>query len=109
MTRERRLLEQLVKSWAQDHNVNFGIADYNQTQEAISNTESHFNWVIRNGHASIDLLTLVDRLEVFLENRRNRKRPDGMYCKKCQVFYEYSESNQEDGTMICYSCRNPCG
>jgi translation elongation factor P/translation initiation factor 5A len=33
---------------------------------------------------------------------------DGMACKVCKEFYPYAEGNQEDGTLICYSCRqNP--
>lgn len=35
-------------------------------------------------------------------------RPDGICCKKCHELYMFAESNQEDGTLICYSCRqNP--
>ena len=31
---------------------------------------------------------------------------DGMDCCKCKKFFEFAESNQDDGTMICWSCRN---
>lgn len=31
---------------------------------------------------------------------------DGMFCLKCKQFYQFSEPNQLDGTMICYSCRS---
>jgi hypothetical protein len=32
----------------------------------------------------------------------------GASCKKCQIYSEYAEPNQDDGTLICYSCRaNP--
>lgn len=31
---------------------------------------------------------------------------DGCICIKCKVFVPYAEPNQEDGTMICYSCRS---
>ena len=31
---------------------------------------------------------------------------DGMNCNKCRNFYQYAESNQPDGTLICYSCRS---
>lgn len=35
-------------------------------------------------------------------------RSDGMQCCKCDEFYDKAEPNQEDGTLICYSCRqNP--
>lgn len=30
---------------------------------------------------------------------------DGCRCKKCKEFYPYAESNQDDGTLICYPCR----
>jgi hypothetical protein len=33
---------------------------------------------------------------------------DGMTCHKCQDFFLMAEANQEDGTLICYACRqNP--
>jgi hypothetical protein len=31
---------------------------------------------------------------------------DGLDCKVCKEFYQYAESNQEDGTLICFKCRN---
>ena len=31
---------------------------------------------------------------------------DGMICKECHFFFAYAESNQEDGSLICYSCRH---
>lgn len=35
-------------------------------------------------------------------------RGDGMTCKICKEFFPYSVANQEDGTLICFSCRqNP--
>lgn len=105
-TRERRLLEQLVKSWAQDHTDQYNIADYTATETGMSNTEGHLTWVVREGHANLDLLSLVDRIEVFLINRRQSKQLDGMYCQKCHSFVEFAEPNQDDGSMICYSCRS---
>jgi len=33
---------------------------------------------------------------------------DGLFCAKCREFYMMAEPNQEDGTLICWSCRqNP--
>lgn len=107
MTRERNLIEKLIKSWAQDHSSNFVIADLAPTEAAMEKTSGHLTWIVREGHANLDLLALIDRLEVFLENKR-RRSPDGLSCKKCKIFYQYAESNQSDGSMICYSCRqNP--
>lgn len=30
---------------------------------------------------------------------------DGMSCRHCKEFYPMAEANQEDGTLLCYSCR----
>ena len=106
VTKERRLLEQIIKQWAQDHTTDYTVADYTTTEEAMSKTGGFFTWVIQEGHANIDLLALADRLEIFLENRRNRRQPDGMLCSKCKSFYDFAEPNQSDGSMICYSCRH---
>ncbi len=36
------------------------------------------------------------------------KAANGMCCSKCDEFYHYAESNQKNGKMICWSCRqNP--
>jgi len=35
-------------------------------------------------------------------------KQDGLACKICHDFYPYATINQEDGSMVCYSCRqNP--
>jgi hypothetical protein len=39
------------------------------------------------------------------ETKRVKREPDGCACKKCHEFYQFAEPNQEDGTLICYSCR----
>jgi hypothetical protein len=36
------------------------------------------------------------------------EKMDGISCKICREFFRYAEANQEDGSLICYSCRqNP--
>ena len=109
MTRQRNLIEQLLKSWAADHCDAFTIADYQLTEEAMKTTQGHFSWVVKEGHANIDLLGLADRLEMFLHSQKQRRNPDGMICQKCKNFYQFAEGNQTDGSLICYSCSNPCG
>src|SRR5271163_562599 len=99
-TRERKLIERLIKTWAQDHNTAFTIADLTPTEQGMRNTEGYLTWVVRNEHTSIDLLSLADKIEIFLEMRRKRKHPDGMHCKTCHIFYQFAEANQEDGSMI---------
>lgn len=109
MTRTRKLIEQLLKSWAQGHCHDYTVADYNLNEEAMKTTQSHFTWIIREGHANIDLLTLADQLEMFLYSQKMPRNPDGMICQKCKNFFQYAEGNQTDGSLICYSCLNPCG
>ncbi|KKN60284.1 hypothetical protein LCGC14_0533340 [marine sediment metagenome] len=31
---------------------------------------------------------------------------DGMDCCKCNNFFQFAAPNQDDGTMICWSCRS---
>ena len=31
---------------------------------------------------------------------------DGFPCKRCTNFFPYALANQDDGTLICWSCRN---
>lgn len=33
------------------------------------------------------------------------KIPSGYRCKKCKTYNEYAESNQADGSYVCYGCR----
>jgi len=106
VTIERILLEKIIKQWAADHTANYEIADYATGEEAMKKTQSHFLWAIQERHIGIDLLSLADRMELFLDNRRKRKHPDGMLCNKCKSFYKFAEPNQSDGSMICYSCKN---
>lgn len=42
-------------------------------------------------------------LAVPVEKKKINK--DGCRCRKCKEFYPYAQANQEDGTLICYSCR----
>jgi hypothetical protein len=47
----------------------------------------------------------ADPVEKKEKKTRAKNEPDGCTCKKCKEFYQYAEPNQEDGTLICYSCR----
>ncbi len=47
-------------------------------------------------------------IEEALANSSSSNQPaklDGMYCCKCKNYSQYAEPNQNNGTMICYSCR----
>jgi hypothetical protein len=105
---ERLQLEQLIKSWAQDHTNSYIIADPKESDQGIINTGSFLTWLVQEKKANLDLLALVDRLELLLINKRQRKDKDvgGCFCKKCKDFFEYAEPNQEDCSLICYACRH---
>ena len=50
----------------------------------------------------------VDENFIFIaetEIYKIKKVLDGCYCCKCDKFYDKSEPNQPDGTLICWSCR----
>lgn len=32
---------------------------------------------------------------------------EGCICAKCKEFFPYAEPNMDDGTLVCYNCRNP--
>jgi hypothetical protein len=106
ITRDRRLLEQLIKQWAQEQNTDWVVADYNNTEDALVNTQNAFNWVIRETTTTVDLVSLVDKIEVWMESRRKRSLSDGMFCQKCGLFYQFAEPNQDDGSLVCYACRS---
>jgi formylmethanofuran dehydrogenase subunit E len=40
------------------------------------------------------------------QSKVSSKKTNGLNCKKCKEFFNYAESNQEDGTLICWGCRN---
>jgi hypothetical protein len=108
MGKERNVLAQIIKSWAQDHDNNFQISSIELGDDAVDKTGSYFSWLIKNTETNIDLLTLLDRIELYVLSLKNGKSPDGMFCKNCRSWYQFAEPNQEDGTLICYSCRfNP--
>lgn len=106
MNRDRLRLAQVIKAWAQEHDYNYQIADPDPTEQALDNTAGYLSWVVRESEFNLNLKDLLDRLEVVVNNIRARKSPDGMYCKRCQSFYQFAESNQEDGTLLCWSCKN---
>jgi hypothetical protein len=106
MSKDRALLSQILKSWAQDHTIGYVVADPADGDQSVINTGAYLSWLVRETHANIELLDLLEKLEVYVENIRQRKSVDGMFCCKCGTFYNFAEANQEDGSMICYSCRN---
>ena len=108
MSRERNVLSQILKSWAQDHDPTHQIFAPELGDDGVKNTGEFFTWLIQQGNHHIDFLTLLDRLELYVMNVKNKKFPDGMFCKSCKIWYQFSEPNQDDGTLLCYSCRfNP--
>jgi hypothetical protein len=105
MSKERNVLSQILTSWAQDHDRAFNIASPMTGDEGLDNTGEFFTWLIKNTEANIDMLTLLDRLELYMINVKNKKFPDGYFCSKCKNWYQFAEPNQPDGTLICFGCR----
>lgn len=106
MSKERHVLAQILKSWAQEHDHNFVISSTTPDDKGVEETGAFLSWLIKNTEANIDLVSLLDRLELYYLNLKSKKHPDGMFCRRCQSFYKYAEPNQSDGTLLCYSCRN---
>lgn len=106
MTKERNVLAQILKSWAQDHDHGYQIESPEFGDDGVDATSVFFTGLIKHTDANIDLLSLLDRLEFYILNIKRKNYPDGMFCRKCQSFYKYAEPNQPDGTLLCYSCRS---
>lgn len=106
MSKDRAMLERLLKNWAQEHNHNFVIASPEPGDEGVSQTGSFLAGVILQEGIGIDLVGLLDRLELYVDRIRGKVGLDGMFCRKCKTFYKYAEANQTDGTLLCYSCRS---
>lgn len=106
MSKERNVLGQILKSWAQEHDPSLQIASAEHGDEGVSETSGFLTWVIKETDCNLDLVSLLDRLEFYFINLKRKNYPDGMFCRKCQSFYKYAEPNRPDGTLLCYSCRN---
>lgn len=107
MTKERNVLAQILKSWAQEHDPTLVIASPEPGDQGVQETSAFLSWTVKEKEeVNIDLLSLLDRLEFYYLNLRRKNYPDGMFCRKCRSFYKYAEPNQPDGTLLCYSCRN---
>lgn len=106
MSKDRAILAQLLKNWAQDHSHNFIIASDESGDEGVSQTGSFLAGVVQAENIGLDLVGLLDRLELYVDRIRGKVGLDGMFCRKCKSFYKYAEGNQPDGSLLCYSCRN---
>lgn len=107
ISKDRTLLAEVIKTWAQDHTTGYIIADPTPGDKGVNNTAAFFSWLVRETDANIDLADLLDKLEAYVGNIRRRKGVDGMFCCQCGRFYDFAEANRDDGSMICFSCRNP--
>lgn len=70
-------------------------------------------------HVHNDLNDLAVELNISIEQLKNHRHiliinkdrfngfSDGCLCIKCKEFFPYAEPNQQDGSLICYGCRNP--
>jgi len=75
------------------------------------------SWKIERSHAEdcdIDIEFLgkkalaIPKEKIAKVDVRTPINQDGTICVKCGRFYYMAEANQDDGTLICYTCRtNP--
>ena len=107
--KDRKALENIIKDWAQGHTSAFVISDNAEGNQGLFNTSGYLTWLVQHEHASLDLLSLVERLESYFNYKKKRNSIDGMFCCKCQNFFQFAEPNQKDNSLICYSCRKPNG
>lgn len=60
----------------------------------------------------VDMETAEDSFNIGfwapLESEKQIKTTSkgGMFCSKCNNYFEFAEPNQDDGSLICWSCRN---
>src|SRR5271166_5207043 len=103
ITRDRLLIDQLIKAWAQGHNDGYIIADTHPSNEAMDITSGHLSWVVKEGYANLDLSALADRIELFVEHCRVHAFTEGMFCHQCGIFFQFAEPNLENGSFKCYA------
>jgi hypothetical protein len=108
MSKDRLLLAELIRRWAQSHSGEYTVIEEDLTDDNIGAAGINFGWILRELESKVDLASLLDAMENYVVDIRLRRKLDGMFCCKCGAFYDFAEANQEDGSMICYSCRqNP--
>ena len=106
MLKDRDVLSKILKSWAQEHDPTLQINSPKIGDDGVEETSEYLTWTLKNTDVHIDLVNLLDRLEFYVDNIHRKRHPDGMFCRHCQAFYQYAESNQPDGTLLCYACRS---
>jgi hypothetical protein len=108
MSKDRLLLAELIRSWAQSHTAEYTLAEGSSSDDDMEAAGVNFGWAVKELDLNIDLLSLLNAVDDYVADIRQRRKLDGMFCCKCGQFYDFAEANQEDGSMICYACRqNP--
>jgi len=69
-----------------------------------NNNSLNSGWITFTYSPNSGNWTMVPDLEPVAKAAKPKDK-DGCDCKKCKEFYPYAEPNQDDGTLICYSCR----
>jgi hypothetical protein len=96
----RDIIVGILKSWAQSHTLDWTIADtdLNKTAENMTNA-------VRAGYFDLNLDVLAAQIEFLMSKTPVKSPSEGMFCKQCKDFCVFAESNQEDGSFVCYLCR----
>ena len=78
----------------QDHIDDFtSDSDYSINKNINSYIDNYVRWF----HPT-DIMKVHPRMIL-------NKYPNGCKCRECSEHYPYAEPNQQDGTLLCYSCR----
>lgn len=89
----------------------------------VNNTGSIMGWPITNIPASggipigasitisnsgwfFTTVTPTEQEEDSTESKGPVDPRDGLDCSQCKEFYPYAVANKNDGTLVCYKCRN---
>lgn len=78
------------------YDIYFDLEDMHQTidDEITASRDDHDSWAFE----SIDF--------DFVKDLPVKQKSEGCFCAECNNFCQYAETNQSDGSFICYSCRN---
>lgn len=65
----------------------------------------YITWTVTTGNGGWTIMNPPIPIEAKPEAKKKSNK-DGCDCKKCKEKYEWAEPNQEDGSFVCWECRN---
>lgn len=83
------------------YDIFFDLDNMHQPVDEADETFAYGYYALPDNDEEQEELFIDDDYPVIVERSKN-----GLFCKKCGELFPYAESNQKDGTLICYSCKN---